>query len=81
MNKEINGWLFLGYNGIIYLFFMLVLVIGYPLAKIYAEPIASLIFPIAGHNSLLKNLIVDTLMYWGMVFGYALLVQRSRLRF
>jgi hypothetical protein len=81
MKKEINGWLFLGYNSIIYLIFMLVLVVGYPLASIYAKPIASLIFPIAGNNSLMKNLIVDSLMYWGMVFGYTLLIQRQSLKF
>jgi tellurite resistance protein TehA-like permease len=79
--KEVSGWIFLGYYGLLYLIFMLILVVGYPLAKTYAEPIAAMIFPIAGHNSLLKNLIVDTLMYWSMVLGYTLLVQRSRLRF
>jgi hypothetical protein len=81
MKNEINGWTFLGYYSIIYLFFMLVLLIGYPLATNYAKPIAALIFPIAGHNSLLKNLIVDSLMYWVMVLGYALFIQKSRLKF
>jgi hypothetical protein len=81
MNREINGWQFLGYYGLIYLIFMLALVLGYPWAQKYAQPVAALIFPIAGNNSLVKNLIVDTLMYWGMVLGYTVVIQRSRLRF
>jgi hypothetical protein len=79
--KEVNGWHFLGYYGILYLAFMLFLLIAYPLAQEYAKPIASLIFPIAGGNSLLKNIIVDTVMYWGMVLFYNLVIEKIRLKF
>ncbi len=79
--KEINGWLLLGFYAMIYLFFLLLIVIGYPLASKYATPLAALIFPIAGGNSLLKNIIVDSLMYWGMVLFYTLVIQKIKLKF
>jgi hypothetical protein len=79
--KEINGWVFLSYYGVIYLILLVVIVFGFPLAQEYAKPLASLIFPIAGGNSLMKNVIVDTLMYWGMVLFYFLVIQRVKLKF
>lgn len=79
--KEISLWRFLAYYGVVYIGFIIVLVIGYPLAQQYATPIASLIFPIAGGNSLFKNILVDTLMYWGMVLFYTLVIQKIRLKF
>ena len=79
--REINGWRFLAYYGVLYLGFMGIIAVGYPLAKQYAIPLTSLIFPIAGGNSLLKNLIVDTLMYWGMVLFYTFAIQKIRLKF
>jgi hypothetical protein len=81
MREEVSGWRFLAYYGVIYLVFVGVILVGYPLAQRYATPLASLIFPIAGGNSLLKNLIVDTLMYWGMVLFYTLAIRKIRLRF
>jgi hypothetical protein len=79
--RDLDGWRFIGYYGIIYLFVMLVMLIGYPLAQTYAKPIASLIFPIAGNNSLIKNLLVTTGMYWGMVCFYTIVIQKRRLKF
>ena len=79
--REINGWKFLGFYGMIYLIFMLFMVVTYPLAQEYAKPFAALIFPIAGNNSLLKNIIVDTLMYWGMVLIYSLVIEKIKLKF
>jgi hypothetical protein len=79
--KEINGWSFLAYYMIIYLIFLIVIVVGYPLAQEYAKPIAAMVFPIAGGNSLLKNIVVDTLMYWGMVLFYSLVIQKIKLKF
>lgn len=78
---ERDGWHFIGYYGVIYLFILLVMLVTYPLAQTYAKPIASLIFPIAGNNSLLKNLLVTSLMYWGMVCFYSFVIQKIRLKF
>jgi hypothetical protein len=77
--REMSGWTFLTYYGIIWLIFMLIVGIGYPLAESYAKPIAALIFPIAGSNSVIKNLLVTTGMYWGMVAFYALMIQKVKL--
>lgn len=79
--REIDGWRFLGYYGIWYLLILIFIVLSYPLAQTFAKPIASLIFPIAGNNSLLKNAIVITLMYWGAVVFYTVFIQRIRLKF
>lgn len=79
--REVSAWRFLAYYGVIYLVFVGVILVGYPLAQQYATPVASLIFPIAGGNSLVKNLLVDTLMYWAMVLFYALAIQKIRLKF
>lgn len=79
--QEISGWRFLAYYGVLYLIFMVIIIVGYPLAQQYATPLASLIFPIAGGNSLFKNIIVDTGMYWGMVLLYTFVIQKNRLKF
>ena len=79
--KEISGWTFLAYYGSLWVIFMLIVGLGYPMAQTYAKPIAALIFPIAGGNSLMKNLLVTTGMYWGMVLFYALVIQRIKLKF
>lgn len=60
-------WFFLGYYGLIYLFIMALITVGYPLAQEYARPIAMLIFPEYTNASLLKALVVVTMMYWAMV--------------
>ena len=79
--REIDGYRFLGYYGIIYLIIMIILAVTYPLAQTYATPIASLIFPIADNNSLVKNLVVTTLMYWGGLCFYTFVIQKIRLKF
>lgn len=79
--REIDGWRFLGYYGVIYLFVMVVIVFSYVFLKDFTRPIASLIFPIAGDNSLLKNVIVTTLMYWGVLFFYTIFIQKIKLKF
>lgn len=58
-----------------YLIFLIILVVGYPLAEQYARPIAAVIFPINRHNSLMKNIIVLTGMYWGMVLIYLFIMK------
>lgn len=79
--REISGWTFVAYYGVLWLIFMAIIVIGFPLANIYAKPIAALVFPIAGHNSLVKNMLVTTGMFWGMVLFYTLFIQKMKLRF
>jgi hypothetical protein len=79
--QEMSGWRFLAYYGVLYLIFMVIIIVGYPLAQQYATPLASLVFPIAGGNSLLKNILVDTGMYWGMVLFYTFVIQKNRLKF
>lgn len=79
--REVNGWTFLAYYGIIYLFFLILIVVAYGPAQEFAKPIAALIFPIAGGNSLMKNILVDTGMYWGMVLFYTFFIQKIRLKF
>ncbi|WP_373531196.1 hypothetical protein [Vampirovibrio sp.] len=79
--REIDGWRFLGYYGVIYLLIMIVIVVCYPLAQTFAKPIASLVFPIAGNNSLFKNMMVTTGMYWGALLFYTLVIQKIRLKF
>jgi hypothetical protein len=70
MEHKPDIWTAIGYYGIIYLIFLIFMLVGYPLAQQYAKPIAALIFPINGHNSLLYNALVMTGMYWGMVGAY-----------
>ena len=79
--REIDGWRFLGYYGVIYLFVLLVIVISYVFLKDFTEPIASLVFPIASGNSLLKNVIVTTLMYWGVLLFYTVFIQKIKIKF
>ena len=55
-----------GFYLTIYLLLMLTLGFGYPLAQRYAQPIASLVFPINPDTSLLRNLVVVSVMYWGI---------------
>jgi hypothetical protein len=57
----------LGFYGIIYLVLLLLVVVGYPLAQQYAKPLARFIFPINENNSWVKNILVMSAMYWGMV--------------
>jgi len=68
--KQQNIWSFIGYFSFIYLLLMLFILIGYPLAKEFATPWVSMIFPLDPSNSLLKNIIVVTSMYWGVVLLY-----------
>ncbi len=79
--REIDGWRFVGYYGVLYLIIMIFIVVSYPMAQTFAKPIASLIFPIAGNNSLIKNMIVTTLMYWGSLLFYTIFIQKIRLKF
>lgn len=79
--REIDGWRFIGYYGVIYLAILGVTVIAYPLAQEFAKPIASLVFPIAENNSLLKNVLVTTGMYWGSLLFYTIVIQKIRLKF
>lgn len=79
--REIDGWRFLGYYGIIYLIIMILIVVSYPFAQTFAKPIASLIFPIADNNSLFKNVIVTTVMYWGALLFYTIVIQKIKLKF
>ncbi|MBX2861285.1 MAG: hypothetical protein KTR14_08615 [Vampirovibrio sp.] len=59
-------WQAIGFYGFIYLILMIIMVGGYGFAQQYAKPIAALIFPINEGNSLLKNVLVVSAMYWGM---------------
>ncbi len=79
--RELSFWTFLAYYGIIYLVFMAVILAGYTFGKDFFTPVAALIFPIAGGNSLLKNFLVSTGMYWGMVLFYVLGIQKVKLKF
>ena len=77
MENQKSIWAYLGFCGVFYLIFLVVMVVGYPLADTYAKPIAALIFPIAGNNSLMKNLLVMTVMYWAMVMGSWFLTKKK----
>lgn len=79
--RTMDGWYFIGYYGIIYIFFIILQVITYPITQTYVKPIAALIFPIAEGNSLFKSLLVDTGMFWGMVLFYNLVIRKVRLKF
>lgn len=79
--QEIDGWRFIGYYGVMYLFFAVVMVVGYVLTQAYIKPIASLVFPIAEHNSPGKLFLVMTGMFWSMVLFYTLVIQKKRLKF
>lgn len=79
--REIDGWRFIGYYGVIYLVILVVTVVSYPLAQEFAKPIASLVFPIAEGNSLFKNVLVTTGMYWGALLFYTIVIQKIRLKF
>lgn len=57
----------LGYYGIFYLIFLVLIIIGYGPAQQYAKPIAKFIFPINENNSWLKTVIVMSGMYWSFV--------------
>lgn len=67
MSEKPSIWVQLGFYGVFYLVFLIIIVVGYPLAQQYAKPIARFIFPINESNSLMKNIFVMTGMYWGMV--------------
>ncbi len=79
--RDIDGWRFIGYYGVIYLFFAVAMVVVYLLTADYVKPIASLIFPIAEHNSPGKLFLVMTGMFWGMVLFYTLVIQKKRIKF
>ena len=80
-HREIDGYRFIGYYGVIYIVFMLLMLVSWPITQTYIKPIASLIFPIAQNNSLVKSLLVDTGMFWGMVLFYTLVIQKIKLKF
>ena len=67
----------LGYYGVIYLFFLLVVVIGYGPAQEYMKPITNLIFPEYSGNSMVKTVIVMSLMYWGAI-GVTIAVAKNK---
>ena len=77
MENQKNIWAYMGFCGVLYLIFLVVLLVGYPLADTYAKPIAALIFPIAGNNSMMKNVLVMTGMYWAMVIGSWFLTKKK----
>lgn len=74
--KKRNFWTYLGYYGFIYILFVGLTVVGYPLAQTYAKPIAALIFPINEDGGLLRVVIVMSAMYWGMVGFYMGVIRR-----
>ncbi len=76
MNSD-NLWGRLAYFAVFYLIFLVIVVIGYPLGQQYAKPIAALIFPINENNSLMKNVIVMSGMYWGMIGVYLFLMKNK----
>ncbi len=77
MENKRSIWSYIGYYGFIYLIIVVILVVGYPLAQQFAKPIAAIVFPINDDNSLMKNLIVMTLMYWIMVGFYTLVMKKK----
>ena len=69
---------YLSYFGLIYLVFLVLIVFGYPFAQQYAKPIAALIFPINEDNSLMKNILVMSGMYWGMIGIYLVMMRKKQ---
>ena len=67
----------LGFYGVLYLLFVLVVVVGYGPAQEYARPLTSVLFPAYAGNSMVKTLVITTLFYWGAV-GVAMLVQNQK---
>ncbi len=80
--REMDGYQFIGYYGIFYLFLVLITLISFiPAVHQAIEPVVGLIFPIARNNSPLKFFIVMSVMYWGMVLFYTLVIQKTKLKF
>lgn len=79
--REMSFWTFISFYGLLYLIFIGVILGGYFFGRDVFTPVAALIFPIAGGNSLLKNFLVSTGMYWGMVLLYVLVIQKTKLKF
>jgi hypothetical protein len=80
--REMDGYRFLGYYGVFYLFFVLITLISFiPSIHQWIEPMVGLVFPIAKSNSPVKFFIVMTLMYWSMVLFYTLVIQKTKLKF
>ena len=80
--REMDGYQFIGYYGLFYLFLVLITLISFiPGIHQSLEPLVGLIFPIAQNNSPLKFFIVMSVMYWGMVLFYTLVIQKTKLKF
>jgi len=80
--REMDGYHFIGYYGVFYLFMILISLISFiPVIHNFMEPIMGIVFPLARGNSLPKFLLVVTGMYWGMVLFYTLVIQKIRLKF
>ncbi|MGE0201253.1 MAG: hypothetical protein AB7P76_09815 [Candidatus Melainabacteria bacterium] len=63
----------LGFFGVFYVIFMIVMLLGTDAAREYANPITSLIFPINPNQGPLYRFVSMSLVYWGMVIGYLLI--------
>jgi hypothetical protein len=80
--REMDGYHFIGYYGVFYLFMVLISLISFiPVIHNFMEPIMGIVFPLARGNSLPKFLLVVTGMYWGFVLFYTLVIQKIRLKF
>jgi hypothetical protein len=80
--REMDGYHFIGYYGVFYLFFVLIALIGFiPPIHQFITPLVGLVFPIAQTNSPLKFFLVMTAMYWGMVVFYTVVIQKTKLKF
>jgi hypothetical protein len=80
--REMDGYHFIGYYGVFYLFMVLISLISFiPVIHNFMEPIMGIVFPLARGNSLPKFLLIVTGMYWGMVLFYTLVIQKIRLKF
>ncbi len=79
--REVDGWRFLGYYGVVYLAMMVVIILSSFFSDSFIKPIASIVFPIAGDNSLFKTVLVTTGMYWGCLLFYTLFIQKIKIKF
>jgi len=80
--REMDGYYFIGYYSVFYLFFVLICLISFiPAVRQFVVPIAGLVFPIAQNNSPLKFILIMTPMYWGIVVFYTVVIQKIKLKF
>lgn len=77
--REVDGWKFVGYYTILWFGVLIFVTVGW-LMKDNIGPLATLVFGAIKTYDLPMTLLVCSGMYWGLVLGYTLGIQRIRLK-